>query len=44
MFFDGFRLTVPGGGIRLRHGGAGPPLLLLQRATSASGKEVLRRE
>ena len=32
MFFDGFtlaRLDVPGGGIRLRYGGAGPPLLLL---------------
>lgn len=32
MFFDGFTLTrieVPGGSIRLRHGGSGPPLLLL---------------
>ena len=32
MFFDGFSLTqvqTPGGAIRLRHGGAGPPLLLL---------------
>ncbi len=32
MFFDGFvltRLDVPGGSIRLRYGGAGPPLLLL---------------
>jgi haloacetate dehalogenase len=32
MFFDGFTLTkiaVPGGEIRLRHGGSGPPLLLL---------------
>lgn len=32
MFFDGFtltRVTVPGGSIRLRHGGSGPPLLLL---------------
>lgn len=32
MFFDGFELThmlVPGGTIRLRHGGDGPPLLLL---------------
>jgi haloacetate dehalogenase len=32
MFFDGFRLAeipVPGGHIRLRHGGSGPPLLLL---------------
>jgi haloacetate dehalogenase len=31
-FFDGFTLTtiaVPGGSIRLRHGGSGPPLLLL---------------
>jgi haloacetate dehalogenase len=31
-FFDGFTLTtieVPGGTIRLRHGGSGPPLLLL---------------
>jgi haloacetate dehalogenase len=31
-FFDGFTLTtivVPGGAIRLRHGGSGPPLLLL---------------
>ncbi len=31
-FFEGFRLTsidVPGGAIRLRHGGSGPPLLLL---------------
>jgi haloacetate dehalogenase len=32
MFFDGFTLTtidVPAGRIRLRHGGSGPPLLLL---------------
>jgi haloacetate dehalogenase len=32
MFFDGFTLTrvdVPGGSIRLRHGGSGPPPLLL---------------
>jgi len=32
MFFDGFQLkhvTVRGGSIRLRHGGSGPPLLLL---------------
>jgi haloacetate dehalogenase len=32
MFFDGFTLThveTPGGSIRLRHGGDGPPLLLL---------------
>lgn len=32
MFFEGFTLTemaVPGGHIRLRHGGSGPPLLLL---------------
>ncbi|MBV9785235.1 MAG: alpha/beta hydrolase [Acidisphaera sp.] len=32
MFFDGFTLTtmeVPAGRLRLRHGGAGPPLLLL---------------
>lgn len=32
MFFEGFTLTevpVPGGSIRLRHGGFGPPLLLL---------------
>jgi len=32
MFFDGFtlaRVPVPGGTIRLRHGGSGPPLLLL---------------
>ncbi|MCW3474304.1 alpha/beta fold hydrolase [Limobrevibacterium gyesilva] len=32
MFFDGFTLThvdVDGGAIRLRHGGSGPPLLLL---------------
>jgi haloacetate dehalogenase len=32
MFFKGFTLTtveVPGGSIRLRHGGSGPPLLLL---------------
>ena len=32
MFFEGFTLThvaVPGGTIRLRHGGSGPPLLLL---------------
>jgi haloacetate dehalogenase len=32
MLFDGFTLTsleVPGGVIRLRHGGSGPPLLLL---------------
>jgi haloacetate dehalogenase len=32
MFFDGFELTtvaVPGGQIRLRHAGDGPPLLLL---------------
>src|SRR4051794_1628761 len=32
MFFDGFTLAhvpVPGGTIRLRHGGSGPPLLLL---------------
>jgi len=32
MFFEGFTLTnvaVPGGSIRLRHGGSGPPLLLL---------------
>ncbi len=32
MFFENFTLTevaVPGGSIRLRHGGSGPPLLLL---------------
>jgi haloacetate dehalogenase len=32
MFFEGFTLTtipIPGGSIRLRHGGSGPPLLLL---------------
>jgi pimeloyl-ACP methyl ester carboxylesterase len=32
MFFEGFALTevaVPGGTIRLRQGGSGPPLLLL---------------
>ena len=32
MFFEGFTLEhvkVPGGAIRLRHGGSGPPLLLL---------------
>src|SRR3954447_12550459 len=32
MFFENFTLTevaVPGGRIRLRHGGSGPPLLLL---------------
>lgn len=32
MLFDGFALAhvpVPGGTIRLRHGGSGPPLLLL---------------
>jgi haloacetate dehalogenase len=32
MFFDGFELShvnVAGGAIRLRHGGSGPPLLLL---------------
>lgn len=32
MFFEGFNLTtidVPAGQIRLRHGGSGPPLLLL---------------
>ncbi len=32
MFFEGFRLdkvTVTGGDLRLRHGGSGPPLLLL---------------
>jgi haloacetate dehalogenase len=32
MFFDGFTLTtleIPAGSIRLRFGGAGPPLLLL---------------
>jgi len=32
MFFEGFELLnvpVPGGHIRLRHGGSGPPLLLL---------------
>ena len=32
MFFEGFTLTevpVPGGTIRLRHGGSGPPLLML---------------
>ncbi len=32
MFFDGFELShvnVTGGAIRLRHGGSGPPLLLL---------------
>jgi haloacetate dehalogenase len=32
MFFDGFTLAhaeVPGGALRLRHGGSGPPLLLL---------------
>jgi haloacetate dehalogenase len=32
MFFDGFTLAdvqVPGGAIRVRHGGSGPPLLLL---------------
>ncbi len=32
MSFDGFTLTkveVPGGSVRLRHGGSGPPLLLL---------------
>src|ERR1700739_382148 len=34
MFFEGFTLAhipVPGGTIRLRHGGSGPPLLLLHR-------------
>src|ERR1700712_5408696 len=32
MFFENFTLAhvpVPGGSIRLRHGGSGPPLLLL---------------
>ena len=32
MFFDGFQLTniaVSEGSLRLRHGGSGPPLLLL---------------
>ena len=32
MFFDGFTLAhveTPGGRIRLRHAGSGPPLLLL---------------
>jgi haloacetate dehalogenase len=32
MFFEGFTLTrveVPGGSVRLRHGGSGPPLVLL---------------
>src|ERR1700723_2986163 len=32
MFFEGFSVAhvpVPGGTIRLRHGGSGPPLLLL---------------
>ena len=32
MFFENFALTdvaVPGGTMRLRHGGSGPPLLLL---------------
>lgn len=32
MFFDGFALTtldIPAGRVRLRHGGSGPPLLLL---------------
>ena len=32
MFFENFQLTeveIPGGHIRLRHGGSGPPLLLL---------------
>ncbi len=32
MFFDGFKLTnvdVAGGSLRLRHGGSGPPLLML---------------
>jgi len=32
MFFDGFTLAhvpVPGGTIRLRHGGSGPPLMLI---------------
>jgi haloacetate dehalogenase len=32
MFFEGFSLTevaVPGGSMRLRHGGSGPPLLML---------------
>ncbi|MBN8905377.1 MAG: alpha/beta hydrolase, partial [Rhodospirillales bacterium] len=32
MFFEGFTLAkvpVPGGTIRLRHGGSGPPLLML---------------
>ena len=35
MFFDEFTLAhvpVPGGTIRLRHGGSGPPLLLLHGA------------
>jgi haloacetate dehalogenase len=35
MLFDGFSLAsvpVPGGAIRLRHGGSGPPLLMLHGA------------
>ena len=57
MFFDGFMLTrldVPGGSIRLRYGGAGPPLLLLHRnpqshcmwnriAPELAGHSTLRR-
>ena len=34
-FFDGFTLThvaVPDGSIRVRHGGSGPPLLMLHGA------------
>jgi len=45
MFFDGFTLTtmdVPAGQIRLRHGGSGPPLLLLHgnRQTHAMWNRV----
>lgn len=34
MFFEGFAVAhvpVPGGTVRLRHGGSGPPLLMTAR-------------